>query len=88
MILTDFLSFRVNEEKLENWSIFEISFKVWVCDQCENLIMIKTSQFFSIYQEGTFKSSLHLNLISLTDFHSFTVNEDNLSKLVNLKISA
>ena len=40
--------------------------------------MTKTSWFFSIHQENTCKSSLHSNLIILTDFHSFTVNEDKL----------
>ena len=40
--------------------------------------MNKTSQFCSIHQEKTCKSSLHSNLIILTDFHSFTVNEDKL----------
>ena len=40
--------------------------------------MTKISKFFSISQENTCKSSLHLNLIISTDFHSFTVNEDKL----------
>ena len=40
--------------------------------------MTKTSQFCTIHQETTCKSSLHLNLIILTDFHSFTVNEEKL----------
>ena len=48
--------------------------------------MNETSYFFSIHQENTCNSSLHLNLIILTDFHSFTVNEDKLQKLVDLKI--
>ena len=39
--------------------------------------MTKTSQFCSIPQENTCKSSLHLNLTLLTDFHSFTMNEEN-----------
>ena len=34
----------------------------------------------TIHQETTYKSSLHLNLIILTDFHSFTVNEEKLQK--------
>ena len=38
--------------------------------------MTITSWNFSIHQENTCKSSLHLNLIILTDFHSFTVNEE------------
>ena len=45
-------------------------------DSGQNLKMTKISQFCSILQENTCKSSLHLNLIILTDFHSFTVNED------------
>ena len=40
--------------------------------------MGKTSSFFSIHQENTCKSSLHLNFIILTDFHRFTVNENKL----------
>ena len=40
--------------------------------------MIKTSQFCTIHQETTCKSSLHLNLIISTDFHSFTVYEEKL----------
>ena len=32
MILTDFHSFTVNQEKFRNWSIFKISPKLWVCD--------------------------------------------------------
>ena len=31
---------------------------------------------FCIHQENTCKSSLHLNLIIVIDFHSFTVNEE------------
>ena len=42
--------------------------------------MTKTSLFFTIHQETTFKSSLHSNFIILTDFHSFTVNEEKLQK--------
>ena len=34
----------------------------------------------TIHQETTYKSSLHLNLMILTDFHSFTVNEEKLQK--------
>ena len=40
--------------------------------------MIKTSQFCTIHQETTCKSSLHSNLIISTDFHSFTVYEEKL----------
>ena len=56
----------------------KISAKVRVRDFVQNLIMTKTSQFFSIHQENTCKSCFHSNLIILTDFHSFTVNEDKL----------
>ena len=78
IILTDFHSFTVNEDKLENQSIFKFSSKVRVCDSGQNLKMTKTSSFCSIHQEKPCKSSLHSNLIILTDFHSFTVNEDKL----------
>ena len=40
--------------------------------------MTKTSLFFSIHQENTCKSSLHLSLIILIDFHCFAVNEYKL----------
>ena len=40
MILTDFQSFTVNEEKLQNWSIFKFSAKVRGCDFGQNLKMI------------------------------------------------
>ena len=43
IIFTEFHSFTVNEEKLQNWSIFKISTKVWVCDLTQNLMMAKTS---------------------------------------------
>ena len=42
-MLTDFHSFRVNEDKLKNWSIFKTSAKVRVCDSGQNLKMTKTS---------------------------------------------
>ena len=74
--MTDFQSFTMNEDKLENQSIFRISAKVWVCDSSQNLKLTKTSYFCSIHQENTCKSSLHTNSIILTDFHSFTVNEE------------
>ena len=41
-----------------------------------------------IHQETTCKSSLHSNLIILTDFHSFTVNEEKLQKQSIFKFSA
>ena len=43
--------------------------------------MTKTSSFFSVHQGSTCKSSLHLNLIILTDFHSFIVNVEKLKWL-------
>ena len=51
---------------------------VRVYDFGQNLKMNKTFQFFSFHEENTCKSCLHSNLIILTDFHSFTVNEDIL----------
>ena len=50
--------------------------------------MTKTPEFCSIYQEMTDKSCLHLNLIILNDFHSFTVNKDKLQNQSILNISA
>ena len=75
---TDFHSFTVNEENLQNYSIFMFSAKVRVCETCQSLKMTKTSEFSSIHQENTCKSSLHWNLMILTDLHSFTVNEEEL----------
>ena len=83
--MTDFHSFTVNEEKFQNWSILKFSAKVRICDSGQNFKMTKTSKFCSIYQENICKSCLHSNLIILTDFHSFTVNEEKLEKLVNFK---
>ena len=48
-----------------------------VCDFGQNLKMTKTSSFCVIHQENSCESCLHSNLIILTDFHSFTVNEEN-----------
>ena len=87
IILTDFHSFIVKEQKLQKWSIFKFSAKVKVCDSSQNLKMTKTSQFCSIHQENTCKSSSHSNLIILTDFHSFTVNEEKLQKYSIFKFS-
>ena len=41
---------------------------------------LKLLKFCTIQQETTGKSSLHSNLTILTDFHSFTVNEEKLQK--------
>ena len=78
IILTHSHSFTVNDDKLQNESIFKISAKVRVYDLGQNLIMIKTSWFCSIHQGNTRKSCLHSNLIILTDLHSFTVNDEKL----------
>ena len=53
-----------------------------VCDFHQNLKMTKTSKFCSIHKENTCKSCLHSNLMILTDFHSFTVNEDKLQNFL------
>ena len=86
IILTDFHSFTVNEDKLQNWPIFKISAKV--CNSGRNLKKTKTSYFCTIHQENTFKSSLQSNLIILTDFDSYTVNEEKLKNYSIFKISA
>ena len=57
---------------------FKISAKVRECDSGQNLKMTKTSSFCSIHPENTFKSSIHSNLIILTEILSFTVNEEKL----------
>ena len=78
IILTDFHSFTVNEGKLQNYSIFKISAKV--CALGQNLIMTKTSYFFSIQQEKTCISYhlYNLSLIIFPDFQRITVNEDEI----------
>ena len=38
------------------------------------------NEFCSIHHENTSKASLHWNLIILTEFHSFKVNEEKLQK--------
>ena len=53
-------------------SEYAIQVKIWK--------WLKLLKFCTIHQETTCKSSLHLNLIILTDFHSFTVNEEKLQK--------
>ena len=73
--LSQFYSEWRQTSKLVN---LKISAKVWICDFRQNLKMTKTSLFCCIHQERTRKSCLHLNLITLTDFHTFTVNEDKL----------
>ena len=62
--------------------------KVHVCDSGQNFKMTKTSYFSSIHQENTCKSSLHSNLIILTDFHSLTANEEKLQNYSIFKFSA
>ena len=86
--LTDFYSFKVNEDKLQNWSLFKISAKVQVCKLGQTLITTKTSEFCSFYQQNTCISCLHSNLIILIDLHSFTVNEEKLQNSSIFKISA
>ena len=53
----------------------------------QNYKMTETSQFCSIQQKKTCKSCLHSNLIILTDFHSFTVNEEKLQNWSIFKFS-
>ena len=53
-------------------SEYPIQVKIWK--------WLKLLKFCTIDQETTCTSSLHSNLIILTDFHSFTVNEEKLQK--------
>ena len=66
---------RTKNSKLVN---LKISAKIHLSDFGQNLKMTKTPLFFSIRQENICKSCLLSNLIILTDFHSFAVNEDKL----------
>ena len=82
-----FTVFTVNGHELQNQSIFKISAEVRVCDSGQNKKMTETSQFCSINQEHTCKSSFHSNLIILPDFRSFTVNEEKLQNWSIFKFS-
>ena len=73
--LSQFYSERRQTSKLVN---LKISAKIRVCDFGQNYKMKKSSSFCSIHQENNCESSLHSNLIILTDFHGCTVNEDKL----------
>ena len=73
--LSQFYSEWKQTSKLVN---LKISVKVWAFDFGQNMKMTKTSLFCSIHQENTCKSGLHSNLMILTDFDSFTVNEGKL----------
>ena len=53
-------------------SEYTIQVKIW--------IWVKLLNSVPFINRTTCKSSLHLNLIILTDFHSFTVNEEKLQK--------
>ena len=80
-IWSSWLTFKILQRMKRNFEICQFSqfsAKARLCDSGQNLKMTKTSLFCSIHQENIFKSSLHSNLIIFTDFHSFTVNEDNL----------
>ena len=83
--LSQLYSERRQTSKLVNLNTYA---KVFVFDFGQNLKMTKTFSFCSIHQENTSQSSLHLNLIILTDFHSFTVNERNLQNFSIFKFSA
>ena len=74
------LIFRVSQWMKKNSKIGQFSSFLLrpVCNLGQNLIMTKTSWFFTIHQENTCKWSLYLNLIILTDFHSFAVNEEKI----------
>ena len=75
----DWLSHFYSEWRQTSKSVnLKISTQARICDLGQNLKMTKTSYFFSIHQENTCNSTLHSNLIILTDFHSFTVNEQKL----------
>ena len=50
--------------------------------------MSKTSQYSVIHQENTCNSCLRSNLIILTDFHCFTVNEEKLQVSSSFKLAA
>ena len=61
--------------------------KVRVCDLGQNSKITKSFYFCCIHQENTCKSFLHSNLIILTDFQRFTVNENKLQNKSIFKFS-
>ena len=70
------LQWMKKNSKISQFSRF--SAEVRVCDFCQIWKMTKPSLFCSIRLENTCKSNSHSNLIILTDFHSFTVDEEKL----------
>ena len=72
------LKISANVRVIRSFSHSEILTNIVIYDIGQNFRMTKTSYFGSFHQENTCKSCLHLNFIILTDFHSFTVNEDKL----------
>ena len=132
IILTDFHSFTINEDQLQNYSIwrfrlisgYSILVKIWKWLKLLNSVRffkktllnhvyiriwsswltftdlqcVKTNFKISLFSRfllrseyaiqvevwkwlnlfNSVKSSLHLNFVILTDFHSFTVNKDKL----------
>ena len=65
VILTDFYNFTVDEQKLQNESIFKISAKVRLCDLGQNLKMTKTSEFL------LHSSRKHKEIMFAIDFDNF-----------------
>ena len=67
--------------KISQFSRFPLRFEYAIqVEIWKWLKLLNDWNFCTIHQETTCKSSLHLNLIILTDFHSFTVNEGKLQK--------
>ena len=77
------LTFTVSQGMKENIKISQFSRFLL---RSEYAIQVKIWKWLKLLnsvpfiKKSTCKSSLHLNLIILTDFHSFTVNEEKLQK--------
>ena len=86
IIFTDFQSYTVNGDKLQNQSIWRFLIRSVYAIFVQICKRLKTYNSVPFIKKTLFESCLHsnliiltdfdyLNLIILTDFHSFTVNE-------------
>ena len=81
IILTDFHSFTVNEVKLQKYSIFKFSAKVWVCDFGQNLKMTKILNSVPFIKKRLLN---HVYIRNWSSWLTFTVSQ---GMKTNIKIS-
>ena len=89
-IWSSWLTFTVLYWRKENWKISQVSSFLL---KSRYTILVKISKWLKLVSVPFIKKTLlnkcsHSNLIILTDFHSFTVNEDKLQNQSIFKISA